>query len=187
MFEFPKKYLQDQYLIPLKLVFVYVTWRIFHHLTNIKATPLFYFWKQFCLMLGSWYAGAVSFLLSFFGIASSSNLNKIFLSENFREIRVTEHCLGIPAMLFFTASILVFKGSLKDKIWFVTLGLIGIIFINYIRMFFLCFACLYLTQQFYDLHHSVIWVVITYSFIFMMIVWWINRSVKQSIVNKLVD
>ena len=185
MLVIPQKYLQDQYLTPLKLVFVYVAWRIFHHLTNIKSTPLFYFWKQFCLMLGSWYAAAVSSLLSFFGISSSSIANKIFLLESLKEIRVTEHCLGIPAMLFDTESVLVDKASLKDKLWFVTLGLLGIICINYFRIFFLCLAWLYFSQQFYDLHHSVIWVVITYSFIFMMVVWWINRSVKQSIDNKL--
>lgn len=59
------------------------------------------------------------------------------------------------------------------------LGLAGIALINVARLFLLSLAWLYLSPYFFQMHHSLIYVAITYGFIFMMLRWWIKRSTTR--------
>jgi exosortase/archaeosortase family protein len=57
-------------------------------------------------------------------------------------------------MIIFTCAVLFFKGRPASKISFVATGLIGIIFINILRLIFVCLAFIHLTRYFFNLHHS---------------------------------
>ena len=105
--------------------------------------------------------------------------NWINLIASYRQIWVQEHCLAIPAMVIFAGSVLLFKGRWLDKAVFLVQGLIGIILINIIRLIFVSLAWVYLSAYYFKMHHSVIYVVAMYGFIFYMIVRWMNRMMKQ--------
>lgn len=107
---------------------------------------------------------------------NADGININLLASN-KQIWVEEHCLAIPAMVVFTGTVLAFKGSPKDKAWFIPVGLVGIIVINIIRLIFVSLAWVYLTPYFFNLHHSLIYAVITYGFIFLMLRWWMKRQI----------
>jgi len=183
MISIPSKYKEEQYLIPIKIILVYVFWKIFQHYASVQGTALYLFWLNFCSTLGNLYAITTSAILSFFGMASTADGININLLKSGRQIWVKNHCLAIPASIVFLGSVIFFKGQWQEKIGFITLGMLGIILINLLRLVFTCIAWVYLSERYFELNHSFIYVVITYGFIFAMIAWWINRSQKIVINN----
>lgn len=167
---------EERFLIPIKIVLVYVVWKVFHHFTTVQGTALNLFWAKLCLVLGNWYAVATSAVLSLFGMQSSAEGININLLVSNKQIWVQEHCLAIPAMIVFTGAVLFFTGSWKDKAWFIPVGLLGIAVINILRLVFVSLAWVYLTEHFFNLHHSIIYAAITYGFIFLMVRWWMKRN-----------
>ena len=171
---------EERFLIPVKIVLVYVVWKVFHYFAITPGTALHVHWVDFCLMLGHWYAVATSATLTFLGMKATADGVYINLIESYRRVEVADHCLALPAKVILVGSVLVFKGSWKDKAWFIPLGLLGIIIINIIRLMFISVAWVHLTRYFFDLHHNVIYMIITYGFIFMMIIWWMNRQTRAA-------
>jgi exosortase/archaeosortase family protein len=175
-----KALLQEQYLIPLKIISVYLLWKIFHHFALIQGTTLNHYWNVFVYDLGSIYAYAASAILSLFGMKASSNGINIDLLESNRRVWVQDHCLAIPAIVVFIGSVVFFKGTAKDKLRFILIGLMGIILINMIRIIFVAVAFANFTDFYFNLNHSLIYVVITYGFIFYMIARWMNRTIEKT-------
>ncbi|MDB5281947.1 MAG: Exosortase EpsH-related protein, partial [Bacteroidota bacterium] len=95
-----------------------------------------------------------------------------------RSIRVEEHCLAFPATIIFICAIALFSGSWKNKAWFIPLGIFCIILINLIRLLFVCYVFENFSARFYQINHSVVYVIVVYAFIFLMIVWWMNKYSK---------
>ena len=168
---------EERYLVPAKIILVYLGWKVFHHFTTVPGTALHLWWAALCAHIGSWYASATSFILSLGGMSTNADGININLLASNKQIWVEEHCLAIPAMVVFTGTVLAFKGSPKDKAWFIPVGLVGIIVINIIRLIFVSLAWVYLTPYFFNLHHSLIYAVITYGFIFLMLRWWMKRQI----------
>ena len=175
-----KTLLQEQYLVPIKIVSVYIAWRIFHHFASAKGTALNHYWELFIYRLGSIYASVTSAILSFFGMAASADGININLLETHRQVWVQDHCLAIPAIVVFVGSVIFFKGKAKDKLLFILTGLLGIILINLIRIIFVAVAFAKLTSLFFNLNHSLIYVIVTYGFIFYMIARWMNRTIDKT-------
>lgn len=175
-----KHLLQEQYLVPVKIVLVYLAWKLFHHFTLIPGTTLNHFWGDFVYRLGSFYALATSLVLSFFGMkASAAGININLLTSN-KQIWVQEHCLAIPAMVVFCGGVIFFRGSFRPKASFLVSGLAGIILINILRLVFLSLAWVYLKPYFFKINHSLIYVLAMYGFIFYMLVKWMDRSIVKS-------
>lgn len=176
---------QEHFLIPIKIVSMYVLWKVFHHFVSQPQNLFHLLWENFCVQIGSWYATATGFLLSLFGMFATADGINVNLLASHKQIWVQEHCLAIPAMVVFTGSVLSFKGTLKSKIPFIALGLMGIIFINLLRLTFVSVAWVYLSDYFFNLHHTFIYAAATYGFIFLMIVWWVKRGERYSKSNLL--
>ena len=172
---------KQQYLIPLKVIAVYLVWRVFHHYALKEGSPVFLFWNQVAYYVGTIFAAISTFFLKFFvDSAHSDGISICFNSgTNYRVVLVQEHCLAIPAMVIFTATVLFFPGSWKKKAWFWPIGLFGIVMINVVRIVLVCLAWMHLTPYFFNLHHSVIYVVLTYGFIFLMMRWWMDYIIAD--------
>jgi exosortase/archaeosortase family protein len=168
----------DSILIPAKIITIYIVWKIFHHFATIEGTSLNTYWLLFCEYLGSVYAFVTSKILMLIGQKAYSGGINIYL-ENQKEIWVQDHCLAIPAKVIFIGSILSFHGRWNEKLLFICIGLTGIVLINIARLLFVCLAWIYFPFYFFEMNHSVIYVVLCYGFIFFMIRWWINRQVER--------
>jgi len=175
--------LQEQYLVPLKIILVYIAWKIFHHFAHLPGTILNRYWINSVYSIGCWYASATSFILSLFGMRSNSSGININMLVSNKQVWVQEHCLAIPAMIVFTGAVIFFAGEWKDKMIFIVTGLTGIVLINLLRLVFLSLAWVYLPSYFFKINHSLIYVVAMYGFIFYMVVRWMNRILPKQPVN----
>lgn len=171
-------YRNDSFIIPFKIVSIYLLWKLFHHFAMIEGTSLNIFWKQLCEQLGAIYANVTSKILVLIGQKAYSGGINIFL-ENQKQIWVQDHCLAIPAKIVFVGSILSFDGKWTDKVSFIVIGLLGIVLINIARLLFVCLAWIYFSSYFFEMNHSFIYAALSYGFIFIMIRWWIKRQVKK--------
>jgi exosortase/archaeosortase family protein len=172
---------EERFLIPMKIILAYVIWKVFHHFVSQPHNSFHMLWEDFCVQVGSWYATSTGFLLSLFGMwATADGINVNLVTSN-KQIWVQEHCLAIPAMVVFTGAVLSFKGTWKSKIRFIFTGLVGIMFINLLRLIFVSVAWVYLSAQFFNLHHTFIYAAATYGFIFLMIVWWVKRTHNSNV------
>jgi exosortase/archaeosortase family protein len=171
--------MQEKYLIPIKIVLVYVVWKVFHGFAAMAGTPLNLFWIDLVFKVGTIYATCASFFLTLIGMKAVGTGITINLLESHRQVLVQDHCLAIPAMVVFAGSVMIFKGSLREKTWFVLAGLIGIFFINVIRLIFVSYTWVYFSQVFFEFDHSLIYVVFTYGFIFFMIARWMDHVIKK--------
>ena len=175
-----KALLEEQYLIPIKIVSVYIAWKLFDHFVEIPGTSLNNFWTTLIYDLGCVYAVVSSFLLSAGGLkATASGININLVASN-KQVWVQEHCLAIPAIVVFSGAILLFKGRWSDKAMFLAIGLSGIVFINLFRLILVSVAFVQFSPHFFRLMHSYVYAIVTYAFIFAMVAWWMNRTIENS-------
>lgn len=166
-------------LFVVRIFLIYAIWKVIHHLVLTNGGPLAAQWKVPMYYMGNAYAIATSWFLNLFNENTSVEGISIVYNATIRKVRVEEHCLAIPAMIIFTFTIAFFSGRWQNKLWFIPLGLAAIVLINEIRLIFVCVAFEHFSTTLFKLNHSLIYVVITYSFIFMMIAWWMNSFNKD--------
>jgi exosortase/archaeosortase family protein len=163
----------------IKIFTVYATWKAFHYLTRIPETPLFHFWDNVTFTLGSIYASISAKIIPLiFDLTARSEGITIHLNEQ-KRIMVEDHCLAIPAMIVFTGSILLFPGPPSRKLWFVPLGILGIALINIVRILFTSYIFYFKSRAFFDFNHTYIYVILTYTLVFLLIMWWMNKHAKH--------
>ena len=152
---------------------IYAIWKILLHflLHGIWKAE----WKHITDAIGTAYAAASNQILHIMGENTTYYGNLVVFLDSTKTMGVEEHCDGIPAMLLFAGSILLFSGSWKNKLWFVPMGLAVIITINLIRIVFTCYAWEHFSKFYFELNHSFIYVVITYGAILWMINIWMNK------------
>ena len=83
-------------------------------------------------------------------------------------------CSGLELFILFFGFILLMKGRLKDKLWFVPLGFFGILVLNIIRIIALSIIY-YHKPQYLDFNHKYTFVIIVYGAIFGLWVLWVNK------------
>lgn len=133
-------------------------------------------WQRFTFSIARVYTFLSVFFLNFFSVESEARGVAIFLIQSGKTVFVKEHCLAIPAMVIFTGAILLFPGNQMQKVWFIPLGLLGIVIINLFRLVFVAIAFQYFPDSIFNFNHSVLYVILTYSLIFAMIVWWMKKE-----------
>ena len=171
--------LPERYLIPIKIILVYIAWKVFYPFTTVPGTALNLWWAHFTYTLGSVYASVVAVILNNAGVMATTQGIDIVLLKSNSHIAISEHCLALPAMTIFAGSVAFFKGRFWQKIIFIAIGFLGIVIINVFRMFFVSIAWMIFRTDYYMLNHSVLYVILTYSFIFLMLRWWINRMIEN--------
>jgi|GEM_PF-1064341 len=162
-------------LFVIKVVGVYAVWKVLHYTVTHSSGILHTGWLKLIEGLGSFYAGITSTILNAFGEVTIRQGIKIVYVYSQNNIRVEDHCLAIPAIVIFTFSIILFNGLWKNKLWFIPLGLLAIFIINLIRLVSLSYIFEHFSRKFYEINHSLVYVIITYSLVFSMIMWWMKR------------
>ncbi len=88
-------------------------------------------------------------------------------------------CSGLELFLLFFGFILLMRGRLKDKLWFVPLGFLGILILNIIRIILLS-VIYYHTPQYLEFNHKYTFVIIVYGAIFGLWVLWVNKFAHRT-------
>jgi len=162
-------------LFVLNMIIIYLLWKAFAYFVKHNTGAAHETWNKIIQFLGVIYATVTSAVLNAFGETTvQTGIGVLFPVEN-KIVYVEDHCLAIPATVIFIGSILSFTGQWQNKLWFIPMGIVLIILINLTRLVLLCYTFAHFPKPFYDINHSLVYVIITYSLIFLLIVWWMKR------------
>ena len=160
----------------IKLVGAYILWKILSYFLETYQPP---FWidlqNQVAYMLVRSSSFVLQHIVGYDLIYNSRNI----LIKDTEGIYVADHCLGIPASFVFTAAILFFSGKWYHKLWYIPTGILGICFLNTIRL-----SALGITQKvgsplaFY-INHSYTFLIIIYGLIFLMVMFWMEKFSEE--------
>jgi exosortase/archaeosortase family protein len=103
------------------------------------------------------------------------SFNRIVKLQGTIGVTVGEPCIGYDITAFFVALIMACKGPIKQKLWYIPLGVLIIFFINLVRI---CALALLVTvdQAIWELNHKLIFTIVVYIFIFFLWKYWLNIS-----------
>jgi exosortase/archaeosortase family protein len=122
----------------------------------------------------------MSAFASILGYETDTSFYRIIVLEGTNGLKIGDHCLGIPAMVIFSMLILVFPGRWKDKLWFIPLGVLLVQGSNLFRLIGLMFMQKYTNETFFEFNHGYTYLIITYGFIFLMIVFWMKKFAHKT-------
>jgi exosortase family protein XrtF len=88
-------------------------------------------------------------------------------------------CSGLELFILFFGFILLMRGRLQDKLWFIPLGFAGILLLNIIRIMLLS-VIFYHTPQYLHFNHKYTFVIIVYGAIFGLWVLWVNKFADRN-------
>lgn len=83
-------------------------------------------------------------------------------------------CNGITLMFLFAIFVIAYPGNIKNKLWYVPLGIIAVHSINIIRIVSLSIIAYY-NPYILDFNHTYTFTFIAYSFVFMLWMIWVNK------------
>lgn len=161
-------------LFLVQMVLVYGSWKFLYYFIENSQGKFQEAWLSLVHHLSIFYANISVGVLRFMGEVVRRDGIGIHFYQLSRVVDVEEHCLAIPAMYIFVFSITLFSGSWKNKLWFIPLGLLGIAFINVMRLVPLAFVFAHLPDQYFIFHHSFLFVAITYGLILAMVRIWMK-------------
>ena len=98
---------------------------------------------------------------------------RIFL-KNQSSICISTGCSGLELFFLFLGFILLMRGRPIDKLWFMPLGIFGILLLNIIRIIALSIIYYY-KPEYLQFNHKYTFVLIIYGAIFALWVLWINK------------
>jgi exosortase/archaeosortase family protein len=83
-------------------------------------------------------------------------------------VYVAYHCIGITVGVLYIFTICLLQGSIKRKIGFIIMGVVLIFLINAMRILAALFITKYASKTFFEINHSFVFVVLTYSTVFLI-------------------
>lgn len=161
-------------LFLLKTAAVYLLWKAFtYSMEHVPAlTP---HWDAFRDTVGAWLAQAVRFvvcdLLGYEGRA----YGRVFVIAGTNGIAIKNSCIGISAMVIFAGLIAVYPGRTVHKLWYIPLGMVLVQASNLFRLVSLSIMQKYSSEAFVQFNHGYTYLIITYSFIFLLVAYWFNK------------
>jgi exosortase/archaeosortase family protein len=161
-------------LFVFNIVIIYALWKAFAYFVKSSSGTAHDAWLNIIRSLGVAYASVASFILNLFGENTVQTGISVFFPVYNKLMRIEDHCLAIPATVIFIGSILSFTGRWQNKLWFVSMGIVLIVLINLTRVVLVCYIFAHYTRSYYEINHSVVYVVITYTLIFLLIIWWMR-------------
>jgi exosortase/archaeosortase family protein len=161
-------------LFLVQMALVYGSWKLLYYFIENSQGKFRDAWLSLVHHLSVFYANVSVGVLHFMGETVRRDGIAINFYQLSRSVDVEEHCLAIPAMYIFIFSIVLFSGHWKNKLWFIPLGLLGIAFINVMRLVPLAFVFAHLPDKYFIFHHSFLFVAITYGLILAMVRIWMK-------------
>ncbi|MCC6251643.1 MAG: exosortase/archaeosortase family protein [Bacteroidia bacterium] len=93
-------------------------------------------------------------------------------------VAVGPACVGFGLLFGFAGLIMSYHGSVKSKLWFIPLGLLGIHIINILRIVVLAIIS-NINNDWVDFNHKYVFNTVIYIFIFVMWMWWVRYVDKE--------
>lgn len=88
--------------------------------------------------------------------------------------RIVEGCNALSVMILFVSFVLAFKGSRKNTLWFIPVGLLIIHLLNIVRI-----ALFSLALRFYPIYrealHDIVFPLVIYGVVFILWVIWVQK------------
>ncbi|MBI3519751.1 MAG: archaeosortase/exosortase family protein [Bacteroidetes bacterium] len=92
-------------------------------------------------------------------------------------------CNGVTLMFLFAIFVIAYPGNVKNKLWYLPLGILTVFSINILRIIALALIAYY-APQYLDFNHTYTFTFIAYSAVFGLWMLWANKfSAKTSIEN----
>ena len=83
-------------------------------------------------------------------------------------------CNGITLMFLFAVFVIAYPGSIKNKLWYVPIGILIVHTINILRIIALAFIANY-DYRYLDFNHTYTFTFLAYSFVFGLWMLWVNK------------
>ncbi len=159
----------------LTIFTVYGSWKVIYYFLNAPGSAIHSQWVHFTNWFAYVHLVVTGKICSLLGFDVTYKLPDIFYLNHSRGVVIAEHCLAVPALYVFTFSVVFFPGGWQNKWWFLLVGIAGIFLINITRLVLIGITLLYAPASTFLFFHSFFYVLITYSLIFLLFAWWINR------------
>jgi len=162
----------------LKAFGLYLFWYILYDLwlhpkstlDNLISTNLAYWSSLIIKSLGFIAIDSVA--------ASSENITVIGI-DGTHGLWVGDPCNGITLFALFVGFIIAYPGKIKNKLWFIPLGLLSIHIINILRIVSLCLIVLYKPESL-AFNHTYTFTILVYAYVFWLWLIWSNKYSNQS-------
>ncbi len=163
----------------LKTAAVYAIWKAFTY--SMEHVPaLIPRWNSFRDGVGALLAKITEFfVVDLFGYAGHAE-GRVMYVDGTPGIFIGNSCLGISAMAIFAGLIAVYPGKWKHKLWYIPLGMLLVQGSNLFRLVSLAIMQKHSSEAFVQFNHGYTYVIITYSFIFLLVVIWFNRLADKA-------
>lgn len=113
-------------------------------------------------------------ILNFIGYHQVMEPNNIMRYDNGNAARIVWACTGLKQAYIFTCIIGFYYGSLKNKLWYIPLGLIVVYLFNIFRIVVVV-AVMYNHKRYFDFVHEELFKYLFYGVIFIMWVFWVEK------------
>jgi len=121
-------------------------------------------------------------VLHFFGYQTFKSIQAIDFQvvgvDGSNGVWIGSNCNAIKLFGLFSVFIVAYPGSIKNKLWFIPLGIILIHFLNILRVAALAIIAKSF-PQYLDFNHTYTFTLIVYGFIFLLWMIWVNRFSTQ--------
>ncbi|HXB38899.1 MAG TPA: archaeosortase/exosortase family protein [Bacteroidia bacterium] len=122
------------------------------------------------------------FLLNLFGFTTyraveEDNMQLLGIDGG-HPIWVGTPCNAMTLFAFFTLFIIAFPGNIKQKLWFIPLGILIIHVANLLRVIGLTLINYY-KPEYLEFNHTYTFTIFVYGIIFALWMWWVNFSLKS--------
>jgi len=133
--------------------------------------------------LTSWVSEQIVFLLSAFGLETSSMADDFapkvrILLESHSVISIYEGCNGLNVIIIFIAFLVAYAGNLPRLVWFIPLGILVIHLMNLTRIILLFYVAEYYEDYLY-FTHKYLFTAIIYVGVLGLWYWWVTYLNKK--------
>lgn len=165
---------QDKFisLFILKAVGLYLVWYLLYDNWLLKDG-----WADHFLI--NHLVTTTEMILKFFGFTVFTYSDAVGV-DGTHGVLIGTPCNGLSLFALFTGFIVIFPGKLKDKLFFIPMGLIAIHLLNILRLVGLAIVVVYYPDSL-QFNHKYTFTIIVYVFIFILWMIWVN---KYAIKNK---
>lgn len=163
---------------PIKFLFrmgaLIFLWKVLFFITWRNPVLLGYY-NEFSLLIIDLLLNASATIMSFLGEQMEvDHVLRIIRIKDTVGVTVGEPCIGFEIDALFIALILCSKGSIQNKLWYGTLGLGLLIFVNILRIMVLTYL-VEIDPWLWEVNHKFVFSVVVYSVLFFLWHIWIKR------------
>ncbi len=113
-------------------------------------------------------------ILAVFGY-DIANSEKMLAIQNLGGVWIGNECNGVPLFTLFAGFIIALPGGILRKMIYIPLGIISIHFLNIFRIVALLLIHVYAPESL-NFNHTYTFTILMYGYIFILWIFWVNKS-----------